>query len=453
MKRKRWLVALVLIGAVSGGAWWLAHRSAQGAGTQETKVVAVDCGEVRSVVNASGRISPNFEVDIKCKASGAVVNLPFDVSDFVNKGDLVLQLDPINEQRLVKQQEAALAGSNLRLSKAQQALQIAEQTLVTDTRQAEISLRTAEITARDLRNKSNRAKQLLEQQIMSMEEYESSETSALRAEAAVEDARNFIEALKTRPISIEQLRNEVLLAKLSIQTVENDLRDAQQRLEETRVYAPISGVVTTRPAQIGTIVSSGITNVGGGTSVMTLADLSRLFVLAPVNEADIGRVKLGQNTVVRCDAYPDRSFEGKIIRISAKGVTTASVVSFEVKMEIVGEGREFLRPEMSTDIEIIVAHREKVLRLPTEAVLFREKTRKRYVQLAVGTSTTQPAAPATAQATTTAPSTAPATVERDIEVGIDDGSFCEVVSGLREGDKVVVPVESQASWSNLKLNR
>lgn len=452
MKRKRWLMALVLIGAVAGGGWWVARRSAQGAAAQETKVIAVDCGEVRSVVNASGRISPNFEVDIKCKASGAVINLPFDVSDFVKKGDLVLELDPINEQRLVKQQEAALSAAQLRLSKARQALQISEQTLVTDTRQAQISLRTAEITAKDLRTKSNRAKQLLEQQIISMEDFESSETAALRAEASVEDARNFIEALKTRPISIEQLRSEVSLAELSIQTVENDLRDAQQRLEETRVYAPISGVVTTRPAQIGTIVSSGITNVGGGTSVMTLADLSRLFVLAPVNEADIGRVKLGQITVVRCDAYPERTFEGKIIRISAKGVTTASVVSFEVKLEIVGEGRELLRPEMSTDIEIVVAHREKVLRLPTEAVLYREKTRKRYVQLAVGKPATAPAA-ATRPGASTAPATAPATVERDIEVGVDDGSFCEIVSGLREGDKVVVPAESQASWSSLKLDR
>src|SRR5207253_5082102 len=125
------------------------------------------------------------------------------------------------------------------------------------------------------------------------------------------------------------------------------------------------GVVMTRPAQIGSIVSSGITNVGGGTSIMTISDLSRLFVLVPVNEADIGQVRREQNVEIGCDAFPEKKFEGKILRIAAKGVNLQNVVSFEVKIEILGEGKELLQPEMSTDIEIVVADKEKVLRIPS----------------------------------------------------------------------------------------
>jgi HlyD family secretion protein len=448
--KKRWIAALLFVPLVGAALWWSAARPAQAQSANDARIVAVDRGDVRSVVNASGRISPNFEVDIKCKASGEVLTLPYDISDTVKKDALVLQLDPINEKRLVAQQKANLAAAEWRLSRAQQALEVSEKTLETDTDRAKIALRSAQINAADLRAKANRTKALVEKALVSVEEGESAETAALRAEVAVDEARNALDALKTRPLQIEQNRSEVRLAELAIESVKQDLQDAEQRLKDTSVYAPVDGIVTKRTAQIGTIVSSGITNVGGGTSVMTLCDFSHLYVLATVNEADIGRVRLGQSAAVRCDAFPDRTFEGKVTRISPRGTTTSSVVTFEVKLEIVGEGKQLLLLDMSTDIEIVVAAREKVLRLPSDAVLTREKTKGRYVLLPAAGAASQPAANEPAIPPATGP--APQTLERDVEVGVDDGSFCEIVSGLHEGDKVAIPAESQAAWSKLKLN-
>jgi HlyD family secretion protein len=450
MKRK-WVVSAVVTAVVVGAWWWHSAHAVKAEAAADVKIVTVERGEVKQVVMASGKISANNEVDIKCKASGEVVSLPFDESDVVTKGAQVLQLDPVDEQRAVDQAKAALTAAECKVTTAKDTLAIAEQTVITDTTQAESTEKSAEINAEDMRAKAQRTKQLFDAKQESEEQRESDEAAAKRAELAVDDAKTAIEALKTRPISIDMDRNAVTEAEVDVETARSQLADAEQRLKETKVVAPIDGVVTTRPAQIGTIVSSGITNVGGGTSIMTVVDLSRLWVLAPVDEADIGKVKREQKVTITCDAYPDKKFDGKILRIAAKGTNTQNVVTFEVKIEVLGEGKELLKPEMSTDVEIVVADREKVLRVPSEAVKTREKDKKKYVLVPVegggGSATQAASAPATG---TGAPQKKMKTVERDVEVGVDDGTFCEIVSGLKEKEKVVID-GGGSDWSKLKL--
>ncbi len=451
--KKKWLVLTGLVVVAGGWYWWhSAHAVVPEAGG-EVKIVAVDKGPVKQVVMASGKISANYEVDIKCKASGEVVSLPFDESDFVKKGSQVLQLDPVDEQRAVDQATGALTAAECRVTTAKDTLAIAEQTLITDTHQAESTEKSAEINALDMRAKARRTRRLFEEKQESQELMESDEAAAKRAELGVDDAKNAIEALKTRPISLEMDRNAVTQAELDVATAQNALADAEQRLKDTKVVAPIDGVVTTRPAQIGTIVSSGITNFGGGTSVMTLVDLSRLFVLAPVDEADIGKVKRDQKVTITCDAYPDKKFEGQILRIAAKGTNVQNVVTFDVKIEVLGEGKELLKPEMSTDVEIVVADRPSVVRVPSEAVRTREKDKKHYVLVPVKGAATQAATASGARAGAAA-GAAPkiVTTEKDVVTGVDDGTFCEILSGLAENDKVAIDNSGAGQWSKLKLH-
>jgi HlyD family secretion protein len=457
MKKIILLVVLVVVVGGGLGVWWGVHKVRALLKTEENKTAVVDRGPVRQVVTATGSIVPNYEVDIKSKASGIVITVPYDVSDVVKKDALVLELDPIDEKRRVEAAEAALTAAKCRLSSAQQTLEISERTLVTDKEQAEVTLRKAEINAKDARAKAQRSKTLMEKGLESPEAAETAETAALQAEAAVDDAKNAIKALETRPITIESIRNDVKLAETAVKTATTDLEDAQQRFDETKVKAPIDGVVTARGVQVGSIVSSGITNVGGGSSIMTLSDLSRLFVQAPVNEADIGRVRHDQKVVIQCDAFPDKKFEGRIDRIAAKGATQQSVVFFGVKIEVLGEGKELLKPQMTADVEIVVAEREKVLRVPSEAVLTKKKG-QRYVLLpangaatASAPATTTAAASAPASSTGTAPATAkaPTTIERMVKVGADDGEFCEILSGLAEGEKVVLEATG-GEWAKLK---
>lgn len=460
---KKVILVLILIGGLGAGTYY--WRSGDSSKKDDAPTLGkIARGPIKQIVASTGKVVSNLDVDIKCKASGEVIKLPYDVSDLVTKGSLVLELDPIDEQRAVAQREAALSSAKGRLLKARQTLQMNEETLATDRRRLAAEVRSTEANARDLRLKAGRAQQLLEKKLCSQEEYGSAETAAVRADETLEQARVAIEALKARETARELDRTEVQLAETAVQTAEIDLAEAQQRLKDTKIVAPIDGVVTTRPAQIGTIVSSGITNIGGGTSIMTLSDLSRLFVLAPVDEADIGRVRMDQKVVIKCDAYPNTNFSGKILRIAAKGSNSLAVVTFEVKIEILGEDKSLLKPEMTTDVEIVLAEREGVIRVPSEAVLTREA--KDQASTTAAAPTTAPATNVAATMSHAAPSNATPKkryvllprekelkdnpLEREVEVGLDDGTFCEILSGIQEHDKVIIRGVTEGKWGKAK---
>src|SRR5439155_4332181 len=108
------------------------------------------------------------------------------------------------------------------------------------------------------------------------------------------------------------------------------LANARQQRDYTTVTAPMDGVVSALNVQIGVIIASGITNVAGGTTIMTLSDLSHVFVLASVDESDIGTIVVDQPAIITVDAYPGRQFKGKVVRIATKGVNVTNVVTFEV---------------------------------------------------------------------------------------------------------------------------
>ena len=215
--------------------------------------------------------------------------------------------------------------------------------------------------------------------------------------------------------------------RLAQSEVESDrvaLSIAQQRLSDTKVVAPIDGVVTSRNVQIGQIISSGISNVGGGTTVLTLSDLSRIFVLASVDESDIGKVADGQTVLVTADAFPDKRFRGKVARVAPRGVSASNVVTFEVKIEVTGRDKLLLKPEMTANVEILIAQKDDVVLVPAEAVS-RRKTQR--IVVAVNDDGT--------------------TEDRPVEVGINDGFSVEILSGLKEGETVQVRKgEAESSW-------
>jgi len=213
--------------------------------------------------------------------------------------------------------------------------------------------------------------------------------------------------------------------------VESDkiaLSNAQQRLSETKVYAPISAVVSARNVQTGQIISSGISNVGGGTTILTLSDLSRLFVLAAVDESDIGKVAADQMARITVDAFPGMMFRGKVVRIATKGVSTSNVVTFEVKIEVLGRNKNLLKPEMTANIEIVAQEEENALLVPVTAVSRKKKIQVVNVQKPDGTIE-----------------------ERPVTVGISDGEKIIVTSGLSEGETVVIREgEAESRWRGMR---
>lgn len=414
MGRRALTVGIVVVGvlAAGGAGWWFWLRPARTA-APVAATGTVERGALRVAVVASARVVSNLDVDIKCKASGTVVKLPKDISDTVKAGELLLELDPVDEQRSVARAEAALVSSEARLEQTRRSLAIGEAALATAGSRARTGLTLAESSLRDARAKAGRVRTLLERKLASQEEADTADTAQSQAEAALANAQVALEELRTQELGLELKRQDIRLAEAAVATDRSSLDDARQRLRDTSVPAPIDGVVSARNVQVGAIVSSGITNVGGGTTLMTVSDLSRLYALAAVDESDIGRVALGQRVRIGADAFPGRRFRGSVVRIATKGVSASNVVTFEVKIEIEGEGRGALKPEMTTNAEIVVASKDDCLTVPVEALTQRKE---RWTVQLVGADG--------------------AASEREVKVGISDGNRTEVVEGLDEGATV-----------------
>jgi HlyD family secretion protein len=410
----KWFAAAILVAATVGGGYYLLGGDGSDA-PQKPSWGQVRRGEIVSVVSSTGRVVPALNVEIKCKASGEVVRITRDVSDAVTKGELLVELDPIDEQRRVSKAEIALSASRARVQQKKSALAISERNLVTNRSRAKTALDSARARAVDATSKAERVLRLLEKKLASQEEYDTAKTVSVQADAEHAHAETRLEELKTEELALEMARQDLLLAGAQVKSDEITLADARSRLSETKICAPISGVVSSRRAEIGQIVSSGINNIGGGTTLMSVADLNVIYVLAAVDESDIGGVKLDQEAVVSVDAYPDEVFDGRVARIATSGVSVSNVVSFEVRIEVTDPKKGLLKPEMTANIDIITAQKDDALLVPAEAVT---KTSKGYfIHTGFGETEQTP---------------------RQVTIGIRNDSTIEVLDGVEEGEKVLL---------------
>jgi multidrug efflux pump subunit AcrA (membrane-fusion protein) len=156
--------------------------------------------------------------------------------------------------------------------------------------------------------------------------------------------------------------------------------------------------------------------VGGGTTVLTLSDLSHIFVVAAVDESDIGKVREGQTVTVTADAYPGKTFQGQVVRIATRGVNLSNVVTFEVKIEVLGDEKALLKPEMTANVEILTAAKDDAVLVPAEAVV--RKGRGKQVVTVIGEGGSKE--------------------EVAVTPGLSDGTRTEIASGLTEGQTVLV---------------
>jgi HlyD family secretion protein len=417
---------LVVLALAGGGAyyWWV-YRPAHGDPPPAVVTAKVERGPIRTVVASNGRVISNLDVDIKCKASGAITRLPFDVSDVVKKDQLLVELDPVDEDRVLRQAQVRLQSMQAQLEIARRTLTVAEKTLATDRQKAEAALKSAEVRAKDTASKAARLKELLAKGLASQEEYDTAETASTQAAADLQTAKVKIDELQTQELALELRRQEVKAAEADAAAAKIAEEIAQDRVHDTKVMAPIDGIVAVRNVQIGQIISSGISNVGGGTTTMTLSDLSHIFVVASVDESYIGQVREGQPVAITADAYRGRTFTGKVVRIATRGVNLSNVVTFEVKIEVTGDEKSLLKPEMTANVEITTAEKPDVLLVPAEAVFIKAGRQFATVVKEDGTKEDTP-----------------------VRTDLSDGTKTEVVSGLAEGQTVVVHRgASETKWS------
>lgn len=423
---KRFGIGITLLGVVVISLYVLQeYRNGEAADMKTASTFVVSRGPIRSAVATTGRVIANLDVEIKCKASGKITQLPFNVSDQVKKGDLLVELDPVDEQRFVNQAQATLEASKTQLEQARKNHEIAALNLQAEKKRAEANVRSLKARLADVAGKAKRARQSLETGILSPQECESAEALLAQTQAELDTARTRYDDLESAKVTLDVREQDIALAQSRVQLDQSRLDDALQRLEDTKVYSPINGVVTARNAQVGQIISSGISNIGGGTTMLTLADLSKIFVVASVHESDIGRVQVEQSATVTADAFPNQTFTGSVVRIGTKGINQFNVVTFEVHVEITDASKYLLRPEMTTNVDILLAEESDALLIPAEALARREN--KQVVRVVGNDGETQ---------------------ERAVEVGITDGISYQVLAGLAQGDVVVANSDlAQSKWS------
>jgi HlyD family secretion protein len=420
---KKIILLVVVLALGGGGFWYYQSYVAKAAPPPATNVsYTVAKGNIFQAVASTGRVVANKDVEIKCKASGQVVTLPFDdVGMTVKKDALLVQVDPVDQKRGVRQAEVGLEQAQAKLAQAQQNLTVAEQALATSRQRNQTLLKSTESAAKEARAKARRRRELFEQNLTSPEELQTAETVATQAEAEFQNAKTAEAELKTQEVSLEVKRKDVALAQSAVKTAQIDLDVANQRLADTTVNSPIDGVVAVLNVQAGGMVGSGTTNVGGGTTIMILSDLSRIFINASVDESDIGKVRDGQDVQITLDSFAGKRFSGKVARVAPRGVNLSNVVTFEVKIEVTSKNKDLLKPEMTANVQIVSASKEDVLVVPVNAVT--RKQGKYYANVEANGKTQ----------------------ERPVEIGLNDGERFEIVGGLKEGETVSYKKEEQQS--------
>jgi HlyD family secretion protein len=378
------LVALLLIFAIVGKkqGWF---------GKALTIKVAVENAEKRNItetITANGKIQPEKEVKISPDVSGEIVELTVKEGDPVVKGELLLRIKPDTYISQRDRSMAAISSARARLAQAE-----------------------AQYTQAELSYKRN--KQLYSEQTISKSDFEQADASYTVA------------------------KSEVDAAKFAIVSAEASLKEANENLTKTSIYAPMSGTVSMLLVELGERVAG--TNLMAGTELLRVADLSRMEAQVEVNENDIVKVKLGDTALIEVDAYLDRKFKGVVTEIanSAKttGVSADQVTNFDVKILVLPESYQSLvdagdkhpfRPGMSTSVDIQTASRKDVLAVPIQSVTTRTDTTKN-----ITTAFNKDIR------TLVFITDGKYSLARDVKTGIQDNNYIEILSGVQLNDRVI----------------
>ncbi len=232
--------------------------------------------------------------------------------------------------------------------------------------------------------------------------------------------KNYEMALNKQNVSKAQvtvLQAKIAQSQAQVAQDQANLKQLDEQLSYTDIVSPIDGIVLSRDVEMGDAVSSILVLGSSATLVMTLGDTSEVYVKGKVDESDIGKVYLGQPARIKVESFKDKTFTGKVTKISPMGVEKDNVTTFEVRVSIQNPGGE-LKAEMTANAEIILEEHKNVLQIPEGAILY-DKDKKASVEIPN-------------------PKGKDGKDKIAVNIGISNGAKTEVLSGLKEGDQVVL---------------
>ena len=394
-KRRGWILfGVIALLVLVGGFYGLSAALRPNNQIDPSKLANVTRGDLARSVVATGKIQPRAKVEAKSKASGIVKQILVDYGAFVKEGQVLVELD--KEELRARVREA-----NANLEAAQAALESA---------QAAHERNQVEAEGPDL--------PFLK---ASMERARNLHKEGLISKSLVEDAEKAYQlALNKQMVALRNVsvtRAEISRAKAQVAQAQAGLDRAEEDLRYSTITSPMDGLVLSRNVEVGDAVSSILVLGSQATLVMTLGDVSDVYVLGKVDEADIGKVFLRQPARIVVESFKDKKFEGKVTKISPLGVEKDNVTTFEVRVSIHNPGGE-LRANMSANAEIILEEKHNVLIVPENAVLY-DKDRNASLELPD-------------------PRAEKGRRKIAVKLGISNGVKTELIEGLHEGQKVIL---------------
>ena len=380
------LLALIVTGVVIA--------STSGTKIDPSKLAKVERGDLAKSVVATGKIEPITKVEVKSKASGIVKKLYVEYGDKVKKGQVLAELDKEEIQARVDQARAQLEASEASLNGTR-----------ADLVRARVDAEGPDVPL--LKRAYERAQGMAKEGVVSA--------------SALDDAqKNYEMSLNKQNVAKAQL--QVLQAKIGqaqgqVSQDRANLKQLEEQLSYTTIESPLDGIVLSRDVEIGDAVSSILVLGSTATLVMTLGDTSEVYVKGKVDESDIGKVYLGQPARIKVESFKDKTFTGKVTKISPMGVEKDNVTTFEVRVSI-NNPEGMLKAMMTANAEIILEEHKNVLQIPEGAIIY-DKDKNASVEVPD-------------------PKGKDGKRKLAVTIGISNGAKTELLKGLKEGDQVVL---------------
>jgi HlyD family secretion protein len=350
-RTKKYLIAIVIILIILVGGFLIYRLIGQNGSNQKFRLMKVEKGEVNLVVTATGTINPVINVLVGSQVSGTIKALYADFNSQVKEGQVIAQIDPAIFQAQVDQAKANVLNAQANLLSAQSNLENAKANLV-----------KAEVAVLDTKRTLDRNQPLVEKKVIAQATMDTAQTNYDTAVAQQESAKAQIKSAKSQ---VESSKAQVEQAKAASNLAETNLRYATIR-------SPVNGTVISRNVDVGQTVAASLQ----APTLFTIAkDLTRMQVDTNVSEADVGRITAGQDSTFTVDAYPERTFHGKVSEIRNAPIIVQNVVTYDVVILVDNKDLK-LKPGMTANVSVMIAHREGVLKIPNAALRFRPESAK-----------------------------------------------------------------------------
>ncbi|UZX16181.1 efflux RND transporter periplasmic adaptor subunit [Thermus sp. PS18] len=410
MRRWSLLVLALLLGV---GGYLLLRPKGTPRAQEVPEVYTVARGEVRVVVAGSGQLQPWRTLEVRPEVQGILLSV-VEEGKAVKAGEVLAELDPDPFRRAWESARADLQRAEASLANARAQGESSLASLQAGVKNAEVAYANAQASLETARRNLEATRLLYQAGGTSRQALWDAETAYANAQRALENARASLEAQREAlRLRQAQLQEDLRAQEAALSQARLALAEAQANLEKTRVRAPFAGVVLSVSANPGA-------QVGPGTPLLTLGNLSAYALVLEVDETEIAKVRVGQRVDVTLEGLPGETFQGRVEAISPQGQVVNNIPVFKVTVRLPYDPR--LRPGMSADGEIVVEEARNLLVIPKRAV---ERVRGRaYVNVLLPDGSTD-------------------TVR--VVLGPEDARMVAVLEGLKEGDQVVLPKAGGAS--------